>query len=148
VSTPKPAPKRRAPRTSTTTPAAAKAPQARTRRVRTRPTQPAPPNPPSDTPPVLTWPMQLELVRETSRLALRQCSSTEAVLLGEFLLSVGVRVLEVVDDRSVMVIEKDTLLDQLIARIHQRAEDQALDVADVIETLLLKLDAHVVMALN
>lgn len=108
----------------------------------------APPDDRLPEPPALTWPMQLELVRETSRLALRQCNSAEAVAVGEFMLNVGVKVLEVIGERPIMVIEKDTLLDQLIARIHQHAEDQALDIADVIEALLLKLDTRAAVALN
>lgn len=88
----------------------------------------------------LTWPMQLELVRETSRIALRQCDQEEALAVGEFMLNVGVKVLELINNRPVMVIEKDTVLDRLITQIQQRAEDTSSSVQDVMEGLILKLD--------
>lgn len=87
----------------------------------------------------LTWPEQLDLVRETSRFALHQSNAKEAVTIAQFLVDVGIRVLETLHERPIIMLIDGEPLHRLIQNIQQRAEESDATTDEVIEALLTKL---------
>lgn len=87
----------------------------------------------------LAWPEQLELVRETSRFALHQSNAKEAVTIAQFLVDIGVKVLENLHERPIIMLIDGEPLHRLIQNIHKRAEESDVSTDEVIEALLTKL---------
>lgn len=87
----------------------------------------------------LAWPEQLELVRETSRFALHQSNAKEAITVAQFLVDIGIKVLENLHERPIIMLIDGEPLHRLIQNIHERAEESDVSTDEVIEALLTKL---------
>lgn len=90
--------------------------------------------------PDLTWPGQLDLVKESCRIAIKACADEEeGVLLGRYLIEVGLHVVQLIEGQQMMVVTQDTAMQRLLTAIGREALATGTTVTDVVEVLVDKL---------